>query len=92
MPIYYDEEAGTLAIGSDDCDECGSPNYSDTGCAAPGCTGRYCTDCYAGCDIEARGFGHSRCEDALAAENDEDRDARLDAHRAAFGLPPLSGD
>jgi len=89
MPVYYDENAGTLAIGSDDCESCGSPNYYDTGCAAPGCMGRYCTDCYAGCDIEARSFGRSRCEDALDAESDEEAAARVNAERAAFGLTPI---
>ena len=89
MPIYYDEDAGTLAIGSDDCEACGSPDYYDTGCAAPGCSGRYCTDCYAGCDIEARSFGRSRGEEAIEAESDEEAEARVNAERAAFGLPPV---
>ena len=92
MPIYYDDEAGTLAVGSDECRSCGSPDYYDTGCAAPGCTGRYCTECYAGCDIEFSSLGRSRCAEAAAAESDEEAGARINRERAAFGLPPITAN
>ena len=86
MPVYYDTEAGTFAIASDHCTDCGEPLY-DTGCDAPGCRGFCCIDCGTGCDIEWDDGG--RCKTALDAEAGEDRDARIDAERAAFGLRPL---
>ena len=61
----------------------------DTGCDAPGCRGYVCYGCGTGCDIEADPE-HGQCATALAAESDEDYDARIDAERAAFGLPALS--
>jgi len=89
VPVYYDSEAGTFAIASDYCADCGEPLY-DTGCDAPGCTARCCMDCGTGCDIEADPDG--RCASALAAESEDDRDARFDAERAAFGLRPLRSE
>ena len=87
MPIYYDDDAGVLAIGSEYCGDCGAALY-DTGCAAPACRGYVCYGCGTGCDIEADPE-HGRCATALAAESAEDHDARIDAERAAFGLPAL---
>lgn len=89
MPVYYDEESGSIAIGSEYC-ECGEPLY-DTGCDAPGCRGYCCMDCGTGCDLEFDPED-GRCARASAAESDEDYDARVDAERAAFGLRPLAGD
>ena len=86
MPIFYDEEAGELAIGSETC-ECGSPLY-DTGCDAPGCRGYCCMDCGTGCDIEID-RENGRCATAAAGESDEDYGARVNAERAAFGLSPV---
>ena len=90
MPIYYDEGAGMLAIGSENCGDCGEPLY-DTGCDAPGCRGYCCMDCGTGCDIETSP-AHGSCIAALTGESDEDYDARVNAERAAFGLPPVSED
>jgi hypothetical protein len=88
MAVYYDTEAEEFAIGPDNCPECEEPLY-DTGCDAPGCSSRCCMDCGTGCDIEVNPDG-GRCAAALAEESEEDRDARFDAERAAFGLPPLT--
>lgn len=90
MVVYYDDEAGEIAIMSDYCDDCEEPLY-DTGCDAPGCTGRCCMDCGTGCDLEMMG-DEGRCARAIAAESDEDRGARVNAERAAFGLSSAEGD
>jgi len=90
VPVYYDSETGTFAIASDHCTDCGESFY-DTGCDAPGCRGFCCLDCGTGCDIEMDP-DDGRCASALAAESEDDRDARVDAERAAFGLRPLRGD
>ena len=87
MPIAYDHEAG-FTIVPEDCEGCDRPRY-DTGCVAPGCDGFRCDYCSEGCDID---FGNGRCATALAAEPDEDREARVKAERAAFGLRPLTGE
>jgi hypothetical protein len=84
MPVYYDENLGELAIGSETC-ECGEP-LCDTGCDAPCCAGYRCIDCGTGCDLDLDDTG--RCATALAEESDEDHDARVNAERAAFGLSP----
>jgi hypothetical protein len=89
MPVYYDTEAEEFMIGPDTCPDCGEPLY-DTGCDAPGCTARCCMNCGTGCDAETDPEG--RCAAALAEEDEEERCARFDAERAAFGLPPLRED
>jgi hypothetical protein len=88
MPIIYDEESGGLALQSEFCEDCTSPLY-DTGCDAPGCRGYRCGNCGTGCDAEFDNES-GRCATALAAEGDEDRDARVNAERAAFGLSPVA--
>ena len=90
MPVYYDTEAESFAVASETCGECGEPMY-DTGCDAPGCLGYFCTVCGTGCDIEID-REHGTCAQAIAAEPDEDHDARVDAERGAFGLSPLRRD
>ncbi len=82
--IYYDEDAGALALGSTTCPDCDAPMY-DTGCDAPGCRGWQCADCGTGCD---QGYPGSRCDAAIAGEGDEEYAARVNAGRAAFGLGP----
>jgi hypothetical protein len=47
-------------------------------------------NCGTGCDAETDPEG--RCAAALAEEDEEERCARFDAERAAFGLPPLRED
>ena len=88
MPIFYDDDAGVLAIGSEYCGDCGAALY-DTGCDAPGCRGYCCFGCGTGCDIEVDPEA-GRCATALAEESDEDYTARVNAERAAFGLSPLT--
>ena len=88
MAIAYDEESGSLAIGSDEC-ECGQPWY-DTGCAAPGCLGQWCPECGTGCDIEVDPDGGT-CATAIDAESDDEAEERINRERAAFGLRPLTG-
>lgn len=87
MPVYYDDEAGTFAIASDEC-ECGQPWY-DTGCAAPGCLGQWCPECGDGCDIEVSPEDGA-CAAAMAAESEEEAEERFKRERAAFGFSPLA--
>jgi hypothetical protein len=84
-PVMWDDDAGFVVFDATCCDL----RMNDTGCDAPGCRGFCCDDCGSGCDIES-GPG-SRCARSLAAESDEDRAARVDRERAAFGLAPMSG-
>ena len=90
MPVWYDSTAGKFVISPDVCPECGDGLY-DTACDAAGCPGRCCMDCGTGCDIEMDPE-NGRCASALAAESEDDRDARIDAERAAFGLRPLRSE
>lgn len=87
MAVYYDTEAEEFMIGPDDCPDCNEPLY-DTGCDAPGCQGRCCMNCGTGCDLELMGE-EGRCATALTEESDGEYEARVDAERAAFGLPPV---
>ena len=88
MAVRYDAGTQGFAVDPDYCPDCESPLY-DTGCDAPGCTARCCTDCGTGCDIEiAQDAG--RCAQALADEDDEAYEARIAAERAAFGLPEVT--
>jgi anaerobic selenocysteine-containing dehydrogenase len=90
MAVYYDAEAEGFAIAPDDCEGCGEPLY-DTGCDAPGCLGRCCMQCGTGCDIEFVPED-GRCATALDDEGDEEYADRINAERAAFGLPALRGE
>jgi hypothetical protein len=86
MAVYFDPYAGALAVTSDDCPDCGKSFYR-TGCEAPRCTGLGCEDCGNGCDLE---FGdEGQCAMAIATEPDAERDWRITAQRAAFGMAPL---
>ena len=85
--IRWDDSNSTLEIFSAECCE---QAMDDTGCDAPGCTGFACPECGGGCDREAAG-DHGRCAQALAAEPEDERNARFDRERAAFGLPPVGG-
>ncbi len=89
MVVYYDTTTSQFMIGPDDCEDCGEPLY-DTSCDAPRCSGRCCMSCATGCDLELMG-DEGRCAAAIAAESDEDREDRINAERAAWGLRPLSG-
>lgn len=85
MPVQYDASRGKFVVV--DPIHCEQPMY-DTGCDAPGCTGFWCQECGAGCDMEfddVDGF----CAQALADESEEERDLRYNRERAAFGLPPM---
>ena len=91
MPVYFDTDANAFAIVSDDCPNCGEPWYM-SGCTAPGCNGLACQDCGTGCDydfVDAEDGG--RCASALEDEDEEDYEERINAERAAFGLPPTGG-
>lgn len=88
MAIRFDDTADSIVTDPDTCTSCGGPWY-DTGCSAPGCTATCCMDCGIGCDIEVDSV-RGACAQALAAESEEDRAARIDRERAAFGLPPAS--
>lgn len=89
MAITFDQEAGGLVVTPDDCPDCQNALY-DTGCDAPNCQGRTCLNCGTGCDVETALSGESACEAATRAESDEDYLARTNAHRAAFGLAPVT--
>lgn len=84
MVVRYDTDDEEFVVDPDECEDCGEPLYF-TGCDAPGCNGFSCTDCATGCDLEMLG-DEGRCARAIAAEPDEDRQARSDAERAAWGL------
>ena len=88
MPIEYDEDAGTLVVGSESCEDCEGPLY-DTGCDAPGCRGCRCDNCGTGCDLDLDPGG--RCSTLLGEESGEDYTSRVNAGRAAFGLKPIDG-
>lgn len=75
-----------IAITPDTCPDCGTDWYI-TGCTAPGCNANTCDDCGNGCDLEADPNG--RCATAFNAETPDERAARLNAHRATYGLGPL---
>lgn len=86
MVVAYDDETGGFVIDPDFCD-CGEP-LADTGCDAPGCSGRSCVECGTGCDIEFAP-DDGRCARRLAEESDEEYEARIDRERSAFGLSPV---
>lgn len=69
------------------CPDCGDDLY-DSGCEAPGCNGWGC-QCRWGCDAAFAPDEDSKCAQAIADESEEDREARVTAERAAFGLPPI---
>ncbi|AHH98244.1 hypothetical protein KALB_4882 [Kutzneria albida DSM 43870] len=77
-----------FAIYPDNCKDCGGPFY-DTACDAPGCVGRACLSCGVGCDWE---LAEGSCRQSVAGESNEDRVARVNAERAAFGLSPVRAD
>jgi hypothetical protein len=90
--IYFDSGSSEYGLMPDRCPDCGPDGGDDawrydTACDAPDCLGARFDCCGSGCDA---GFPGSRCDAAIAAETDEDRAARHDAERAAFGLPPLN--
>lgn len=91
MSIYYDYTREEFGTSPDQCPDCGPDGdwRYDTSCAAPGCSGAQYGCCGRGCDT---GLPGSRCDAAAEAESVEDRDARIDRERAAFGLAPLSGE
>lgn len=86
MSVRYSVEDGAFVIDSDTC-TCGQPFYLSN-CDAPGCDGRACESCGGGCDLDFVDDGD--CASAIAVESDEDRAARINAERAAFGLSPIS--
>ena len=86
--IDYQYQDGGFVRVPDDCPDCGEPLY-DSGCDAPGCLGRGCQGCGWGCDLDFAG-DLSDCAAAIEAESPDVRDARVDAERAAYGLPPVS--
>ncbi len=88
MPVYYDPIAGGFAIAPDDCPDCDQPLYHSS-CTAGGCNGLACEDCGTGCDLDFAPEGEGRCAAALADEDEDDYNDRLDAERAAFGLSPI---
>jgi hypothetical protein len=88
-PVVWHDESGEARIYSDTCADCGQPLY-DTGCGAADCPGLTCLDCCIGCDIETAPEG-GQCAQTIAAETEEERAARIDRERAAWGLPPISG-
>jgi hypothetical protein len=91
MVVRYDHEINGFVVEPDECGGCGEPLY-DSGCAAPGCNGRACQDCGTGCDLDFVDADEGgRCAAAIAEEDEDERDARIDAERAAFGLSPLTG-
>lgn len=83
-PIQYDN--GNLIVVPDHCPECGESLY-DSGCGAPGCTGRGCQDCRWGCDLDFVPEDESRCAQASAQETPEGHTARIGEERAFWGLP-----
>lgn len=85
MPISFDTVLDEFTIEPNVCG-CGSPLY-ESGCTAPGCSGRGCQECGTGCDLDFVDDG--RCATALAEEDDDERDERLNRERAAFGLPRI---
>lgn len=93
MAIYYDDEAETFAVSPDHCPNCDDGEQdlytarNDTGCDAPGCSAARYDCCGTGCDS---GLPGSRCDAAADAESDEEREARIDRERAAFGLSKVS--
>ncbi|ACU71906.1 hypothetical protein Caci_2997 [Catenulispora acidiphila DSM 44928] len=89
MPIGYDHETSGLAFIADTCEDCGEPLYF-SGCDAPGCTGFGCQDCGTGCDLDFMG-DDGTCAQAIAEEDQEDHDERINAERAVFGLSPIEG-
>lgn len=86
MPLYYDHELGAVSSCSRTCADCGQVML-DTGCDAPRCLGYRCNDCGTGCDIDLDDEGG--CASALAAEGGGAYTTRMNAERAAFGLPSL---
>ena len=88
MPVYFDTEANAFDVFDENhCPDCEEPLY-DTGCDAPGCRGFECTNCGWGCDSETAPED-GRCARARAEESGEDYEERINAERAAFGLPPV---
>jgi hypothetical protein len=88
MVIQANDNGRLVVFDESTCPGCRARNgLCDTGCAAPGCPGWSCPECGWGCDLDVVDDGD--CARALDAEPEEDRQARIDAQRAAFGLPPL---
>lgn len=87
MVVRYDDTLGSFLIESDNCETCGDP-LSDTGCDAPGCNGRFCDRCGTGCDLQSDPAS-GECATFAAVETPEQKQARHNRERAAFGLPSL---
>lgn len=84
MPVSYDPTNGYVVL-PEDCPE-GHP-LEDTNCPAPGCHGQACRECGTGCDYE---WPEGDCAREAAAESEQGRAQRINAERAAFGLPPIA--
>ncbi len=87
MSVRYDTTTGGFVIDPDDCPDCGQPLYM-SGCTADGCNGLACPDCGTGCDYDFAPEGEGRCATALAEEDDDVYEERMNAERAALGLSP----
>jgi hypothetical protein len=89
LTVYFDTAANEFVIAGDTCPDCDEDLYQ-SGCTAPGCNGLACENCGTGCDIDFLPDDESRCAAAIAAEPEDDRRTRLNAERAASGLPPIN--
>jgi hypothetical protein len=88
MTVYFDSTTDALAVAADNCGTCGQSLYQ-SGCTARGCNGLGCEDCGLGCDLDFVSAAEGgRCATALAQEPEQDREARINAERAKFGLSP----
>lgn len=89
MPVRYDVDHSEFVIDPGVC-PCGD-DLVVTQCDAPDCNAQACETCGTGCDFDALSVEDGgRCAAASAAMTEEERAARINAERAAFGLTPIT--